>query len=363
MKTLNYFLGLALLIGVLISQSCTKNEDPVAEKGNILPTSFSIDVPNAISSNVSSRSTNSDTLDGGEIYGHLRNFIAVGEGASLIVENIILTITVYQIDHAMNLTYTSDEDQREKNLVVLEDQTFEGINYEFQMTISDAQSAGNADQGNALQIFWNRNPVEGVAIIKPYNINRTENINQQNALFRVDYSENASMNYEQHMIVSIANLNNTEADPYYMKNMKMFVGKTGDIVEVYGNSEHPNMNLFTNQTGFEWAFVAASDKMQNIGVAEVGLPSNTLNTNSRSEILVDNALQTVFSNQIATLGYTQEDIDRYLYNTEAPGFFNNYGFVQGGTAPNNNYNTIVSKIGDLTPYNPSEIANLSISFK
>ncbi len=363
MKKLNYLLGLVILSSALIFSSCTKNEDPVADKDSILPSSFSIDVPDAISSNIDNRSTNSDTLDGGEIYGHLRNFIAIGEGAGQIVEGIIFAISVHQIDHAMSLTYTSDEDNREKNLVVVEGASFEGVGYEFLMTISDAQSEGNADEGKALQIFWSRSPVEGIAILKPYNIDRAENQTQQNAIFRIDYSESGSMNYDKHMIVSIADLSNDQGESYYVDNLKMFVGKTGDIVEVYGNSNHPNANFFTNETGFDWAFVAASDKMQNIGVAEVGLPSNTLNSDSRNEILVVNALKTVFTNQIVAMGYAQADVDRYLYNTEAPGYFDNGGFVQGGTAPNSSYSNIESKINNLTPYNPSEIANLSIDFQ
>ncbi|MBN2669609.1 MAG: hypothetical protein JXR60_10305 [Bacteroidales bacterium] len=363
MKTFGYkLLAIILSLGFVLS-SCVKEDDPTNNDQSILPSQFSIDVPNSISSQLANKSTQSDTLNGNEIYGHLRNFIAIGEGAATIVESIIGVISVYQINHAMNLTYTSDEDQREKNLVVLEEQSYEGQQFEFSMTISDAQSTTNADEGKGLQIFWNRQPIEGVAILKPYNINRDENLNQMNAIFKIEYSEVATSNYEKHMVVSIANLNNLNADPYYMKNLKMFVGKNSDIIDVYGNSDHPNANFFTNETGFDWAFVASSVESSDIGVAEVGLPSNDLNTYSRSAILVDNALQTVFSTQIGTLGYAQEDIDRFLYNTEAPGFFNRYGFVQGGTAPSSDYDAITSRISLLTPYNPYEIANLSVVFE
>ncbi len=363
MKKLNVILGLIVLSALLVLNSCTKEEEKTDAKSSVLPTRFSVNIPDAISSSVTNRATQSDTLDGNQIYAHLRNFIAVGEEAANIVENIIFSIAVYDINEAMSLTYTGDDDQREKNLVVLENQTYEGVSYQYQLTVTDAQSESNADGGKALQVFWNTNPTEGVALFKPYNIDRNSNTAQQNAMFRIDYSETGSMNYDKHMIVSIANLSNEHAQPFYVENLKMFVGKSGNIVEVYGNSDHPNLNFFTNETGFDWAFVAASDEVQNIGVAEVGLPSRNLNSTSRSEILVDNALKTVFSNQIATLGYAQEDIDRFLHNTEAPGFFGNNGFIQGGTAPNNNYTLISSKINNLTPYNPTDIANISINFK
>ncbi len=351
----------ALMATVLWTSSCTKNEEQEETK-SILPSTFSIDVPDAISSGSSSRATQSDTLNGNQIYGNLRGFIHIGEEAGLMVQSIITAISVYQINHAMSLTYTSNEDQRAKNLVVVENQVFEGKTYEFKLSVTDAQSETNADGGKALQVFWNRTSIEGIAILKPYNIDRDENLNQADAIIRVDYSETGNMGYEKHMIVSIANLNNVNMDHFYAKNIKMFVGRTGDIVEVYGNSDHPNANFFTNQTGFDWAFVAASDRTLNIGVAEVGLPSNTLNSTNRTTILVDNAIRTVFSNQIATLGYAQADIDRYLYHTEAPGYFNAGGFVQGETAPNSSYQTIQNKIGSLTPYNPYLISQLNVEF-
>jgi len=363
MKKISYLLGLLAIGTALTFNACTKDTETETERESILPSSFRIDIPSSISSTELNRSTTDDVLNGNDIYGHLRNFIAVGEESGRIVESIIFAINVYHINQAMSINYTSDEDNRQKNLVVVENVTFEGKTYEFKLTVTDALSEGNADGGKALQVFWNRSPIEGISILKPYNINRTENTTQQNAIFRVDYSENSSFGYDKHMIVSIADLSNDNADNYYVDNLKMFVGKTGDIIEVYGNSNHPNANFFTNDTGFDWAFVASSDRTENIGVAEVGLPSNMLNSSDRAIILDTNSLRNIFNDQIIEMGYAQADVDNYLQNTEAPGYFNNGGFVQGGTAPTtDDYSVIKSRIDNLTPYNPTDIRNLSIAF-
>ena len=360
MKKVNYVLGLLLLSGVILFNSCKKDDETTEDTSSSLPTSFSIDIPDAISADVNtgSRSTNSDTLNGGQIYGHLRGFIRVGERSGQIVEDIITAISAHHINRAMDITYTSNEDNREKHLVVVKNINYESVSYEFKMTISDALTS---EKG--IQIFWNRSPIVGVAILQPYNINMTSN-DHPNAIYRIDYDESGSMNYDKHMVVSIANRNVEDADIYGLDNLKMFVGKTADIIEVYGNSNHPNAEFFTNsEVGFDWAFVAASDRAQNIGVAEVGLPSNSLDSDSRTVILVDNAIKTVFNNQISSLGYAQVHINRYLYNTDAPGYFNNGGFVQGGASPSVNYLVLEGKINNLTPFNPIDIKNLTVEFE
>lgn len=56
-------------------------------------------------------------------------------------------------------------------------------------------------------------------------------------------------------------------------------------------------------------------------------------------------------------------VQSYLYNTEAPGFFDHGGFVQGGVAPSSEYNNLTSIIAELTPYNPLIINELEIEFK
>ncbi|MCD4735669.1 MAG: hypothetical protein K8R53_06465, partial [Bacteroidales bacterium] len=154
-------------------------------------------------------------------------------------------------------------------------------------------------------------------------------------------------------------------DPYSAKTVKMFVGKTGDYISVYGNSEHPNAQFFTNEVGFDWAFTASSHEIKNIAVAEVGLPPNTLSSYSRQVILEEYSIKNVFTEQIYELWpwIDTTTVQSYLYHTEAPGYFDYAGFVQGGLAPADEYAPLENIVLGLTPYNPKEIYLLEIAFK
>ena len=56
------------------------------------------------------------------------------------------------------------------------------------------------------------------------------------------------------------------------------------------------------------------------------------------------------------------DLATYLMNTDAPGYFDKTGFIQGGTAPSAQYDEIENRINSLTPYNPSDISALELRF-
>ena len=368
MKTVKVILTTGVLFFVLIFTSCQKNElDPIQDQQNIMPERFMVDIPSSISSAYVYKDANIDTLQGNDIYNHLRTFIHVGEHAAEIVGEIILVIAWHNLSQPMSFTFTSDDDGRLKHVEIVENATFEGYEYQYKMTITDEGPATTDNNENtALQIFWDKNPIKGVAMLNPYNIDRTTDPEFVETMYRIDYSEAGELGYAHHMIVTIDGLPLEEPleNPYSMSTMKMFVGKNGDVVSVFGNSEHPNATFFSGETGFDWAFTAAGKNSTDIGVAEVGLPSNTLNSSDRYELLVDNSIQKVFEDQIYAVWpwIDPETVGAYLYNTEAPGFFDTYGFVQGGTAPSPAYNSLLNIIAGLTPYNPYEINNLEITF-
>ncbi len=371
MKKRNFILvTLAIFAAVLFNQ-CKDDEENEPKPNNqedILPSSFKVDIPGAISNtNPSSKRTNDDNITGDDIYGPLTWFIHVGESAAEIVEDIMLAIAVHNLNQPMTFSFVSDDDDRTKNVEVIEDSQFDGETWMYQLTITDAGSEGNDDGGKAMQVFWNNDPVKGIAILKPYNIDRDENQDAPNAMYRIDYSEVGENGYEQHMIVSIDELpmEDPSVDPYSINSLKMFAGKTGNIVDVYGNSNHPNAQFFNNDIGFNWAFVASGHEQTDLGVAEVGLPPSTLDETGRDVLLGDYSIKNVFENQIYEMW---PDIDsaavaKYLVNTEAPGYFDTYGFIQGGTAPGQGYTELEANILQLSPYNPNEIQNLAISFK
>jgi hypothetical protein len=170
--------------------------------------------------------------------------------------------------------------------VVVKDSEFDGQMWEFQLTITDADSEGNDDGGKALQVFWNRHPMKGIAILKPYNIDRLNSADMGDAMFRIDYNED-DLFYDATMMVYAAGLPMPSPleNPFALKSLKMFAGKKGDIIDVYGNSDHPNAILISGTPGFNWAFVAAGNDVKDLGVAEVGLPPSNLDEPSREKLL------------------------------------------------------------------------------
>jgi len=385
MKTRNLLLGIGAAMGALFFNACEMdNVNPNESEYGILPEHFKVDIPNALSNSnfksASLKSSQVDTVNGNIIYWHLNTFIAVGEGAADIVEAAIWSIHAYHIEDVIYLSFTSDEDNRVKNLEVVKDVEFRDREWEYQLTITDAESEGNDDGGVGMQIFWSKDPVEGIAVFKPYNLNRKKNAGADNTMFSIEYSEKGTGDYETYMIVEIAGLPVENYHPFALETMKMFVGKHGDIVDVYGNSNHPNAQFNRNDDqaiGFNWAFVASGDDKNDIAVAEVGLPSSLADITERTDILENNSIKKVltreFTNYIvdeyAKWGLTLNPDEvttlliPYLKNADAPGYFNTHGFLQGGIAPDNGYAGLESNIGSLVPYNPYAISNLEINFK
>lgn len=98
----------------------------------------------------------------------------------------IAAIRKFNINKAISVNYVSDDDKRSKNLVVTEKVSFEGATWDLLLTITDAESEKNSDGGKGLQIFWNKTTnVNGIAIIKPYNCNRTKDANLPNAILEL----------------------------------------------------------------------------------------------------------------------------------------------------------------------------------
>ena len=349
---------------------CEPQADMPQPEGSILPARFGVDIPNSLSSEyavTNGRKADIDTLKGNEIYQHLNLFIHVGEEAADIVGDIIKGIGIYQINRPMSLSFESDEDGRTKNLVVEEGAHFDGENWEFMLTITDAASESNDDGGKGLQVFWNRYPIKGIAMLKLYNINRSEHDEFNDAIFKIDYSEGGEHGYENHMIVSVADLPLADPleNPFAMNTMKMFAGKDGDIIDVYGNSNHPNATFIAGNAGFNWSFVASGSQTTDLGVAEVGLPPSTLDEPSKEVLLDYYSIKNVITREIYEVwpNIDPESVEAYLFNTGAPGYFDQYGFVSGGDSPGEEYNDLEFRLSLLSPYNPKSIANLSIEFK
>jgi len=366
MKKLNFAI-ISILLVMFVFSSCNKNNFDEST----LPTTFKVDIPDAISNTSNSKAVMVDQVGGDEIYEQMRLFIAVGEGAADIVSGIIGAIRQYDLDQAAAFTYTSDEDGREKSVIVAENSEFNGETWLYQLTLSDVLEAGGDHNGIGLQIFWNNDPVKGVAVLYPYNINRSDSAeNWSKGMFQIEYSEAGTNGYEATMIVSIAEIPVPGHDEFEMRSLKMFVGKNGDVIDVYGNSAHPNATLFNGGAGFNWAFSASGNEITDLAVAEVGLPPYNLDNSSRDVILGEYSIHSVFSSLISDWYYAENGtvidsltLASYLENAEAPGFFNKDGFINSGTAPTTDYDALITNVAALTPYNPLILANLTIEFK
>lgn len=367
------FIPLFLLAFTITFVGCKK--DNITDEADIIPANFKVDIPNTLSKFDVLNTKSGDIPDGGDIYTHLTNFIAVGEAAADIVNEIIVAIGQYDLAQAMSFSFQSEEDGRTKTVVIIENSEFDGQTWEFELSLTDE------DGGKGLQVFWNNSPVKGIAIMNPYNIHRGCVAAKcdgyywvnENTMYRVDYSE-AETAYDAQMTVYISGLTlptvpeKSDYDRFTMETMKMFVGKKGDIIDVYGNSNHP-LAWFLNPTkvGYSWAFVAAGDLSTERAVAEAGLPLSTVDSDSRVVILKDNSIHNVLYNEIAFLypDATHQIILDYLVNTEAPAYFGPLGFVSAGTPPEGSvaYDAAEASMNLLTPYSPYFVSNLEINFK
>lgn len=357
---------LVLIVSSFVIFSCEDDNENANQSEASFPDKFRVDIPASISNTQNMKSTNDDIISGNEMYEHLTNFIAIGDAAAELVEEIMLAIGEYNLSREISFTYSGD-DGREKFLQVISDVTFEDKTWAFQLTVTDTQSENEPDGGIGMQVFWNANPIDGIAILKPYNIDRINDSELGEAMYRIDYNELGANGYEAEMTVYITDLPMPSplVDPYAVNNLKMFAGKNGDNVDVYGNSNHPNAKFYNDDIGFDWAFVASCDESIDVACAEVGLPPNTLNASDRETLLVIHSIYNVFEAQILDIypGLDQTVIEAYLFNTQAPAYFNADGFVVGGTAPDNTYDAVANRISIMVPYIPLEINDLVVTFK
>jgi len=340
MKTRNFITGMFVLMAMLSFSSCENSLLAQEDKAfGILPGKFKLDIHTSLSNNLKSaelKSTAADSLNGNVIYWYLNAYLAVGECAADIVEAIMWSVRLYNIEDVISLTYTSNDDNRVKNLDVVADVEFEGRIWEYQLTITDAESEANEDEGIGMQVFWSKNPVEGIAIIKPFNLDRKRHTNWTNSIGRITYSERITDQYDATMTVEMAGL--PVVSTFEVGSMKMFVGRRGDVIDVIGNSNHPKarFNIFDDTRGYNWAFVASGNDDRNIAVAEVGLPYSSADLDARSAILEDFSIKSVLAREMtnfvvdfwADAGITLQPneienyVEPYLANADAPGYFN-----------------------------------------
>lgn len=364
--------SLVLALSLFMTFMACENTEPVSVKRDILPERFKVDIPNTlVSSSTLGRAggrSKEDTLVGNDVYLNLATFIYVGEQASEFVNEFLGGIRQYNIDRVLSFTYISEDDNRVKNVSVETNVSYEGQAWDYLLTITDVEAASQQDGGKALQLFWNKEaPIKGIAIVKLFNADRVAHADAPEAVFRINYEEGGERGYDAQMEVFISGLPlaNPLEDPYSIRTLRMFAGRKGDVVDVYGNSHHPNALFFTGTQAFNWAFVASGNETKEIGVAEVGLPLSSINSVDRETLLKENSIRQVFQQEITAAwpNIDQELLAAYLSHTAAPGYFGKDGFVQGGESPGADWTSLAGRIENLTPFNPAEVSALNITFK
>ncbi len=356
MKSIKTMILLSLLT---LAVSCSSDDE--LKSSVDIPTNFSVDIPTPISSNTGTLSgrTSGDgdgVIEGNEIYESVRYFIYFGEQSAEILELTLVVGAALEQQNIRSYTFTSDDDNREKRIDLIEGVSRGGVSYEYELTMVDTEN-----DERALQLLWNTDPaVSGVAIMQPYNFDRTGSDVDADAFFRIDYTED-HVDYDEAMTVSIAGVEPIENGD--LDNLKMFVGRKGDIVEVMGNSNHPSVIIsdenFTG--GRNYAFVGRGDESTDLGVVKLALPPSSTST---ADVLDDYSVFAVLEGEIQAAGISDQNvIDAILAEALAPAYFDNNGFITSG--PNNKPASFSDEFIDLTgmnPFVPNDIKNLAISF-
>ncbi|MEO1254407.1 MAG: hypothetical protein AAFY41_05915 [Bacteroidota bacterium] len=349
---------ITVLLSLSILVSCSDDEE--VSSSIDVPSTFSVDIPQPISSNTGPLSgrTSGDgdgVIEGDEIYESVRGFIYLGEQSAEILEFALTLGATLESQNIRSFTFDSEDDNREKRIDITDGVTRGGVSYEYEMTVVDTEN-----EEKAIQLLWNTSPVSGVAILRPYNIDRTDEEADEDAFFRIDYTEDHP-DYDAAMTVSIAGIETVENGD--IDNLKMFAGKKGDIVDVMGNSNHPDITIvdenFTG--GRNYAFVGRGDESTDLGVVKLALPPSATNT---ADVLDAYSVKAVLESEIdAVINLDQETIDAILAEALSPAYFNNNGFLTSG--PDNkpaSFSDAFVDLSGMNPFVPNDIKNLTLDF-
>lgn len=349
-----------ITLSAMVFSGCGKNES-----GDSLPENITIGISDAISFPVSGSSKSAnlgvDPLTGEEIYKHLRNFIYLGELSADLVQDMMLSLKRHNITYAISFSYESIYDGKNKDVVVKENVSVNDTTWNFCLTVSDEEL------GTALQLFWNKNPLEVIAILQPsaFDFSTTRN---PNAMIKIEYSEN-DPDYDKTMIVSITKMDSTSRQ--YMSNLKFFAGKNGDIISLYGNSTHPYMALINDNhiNGRCFCFQARNDVPNDIAIARIALP--TILQTDMSNIWVDFSVDKVLTEEIDIVHANADQAtltqikDIFLAKAIGPGYFTgDQGFVSNASnvPDDEGFTQDFMNMTGLTPWAPSEINQMIITF-
>lgn len=346
-----------LMFLIVFIWSCTEEE----KQENIetqFPETFTVDIPSTLSNSAGLEAgrihKTGESISGADIYGALREFIHIGEQAAEVLQEIVIVVGIVHAVDVETFTITSEDDGRQKTFTFSDEVTYGGTAFEHEMIVEDE------DGSLALQVVWNSNPVNGTAIMNPYHLNRLEGEQFIETFYRLDYQESEDSDTKAMTVMVDGFPNEGELD-----KLIMTVVNSGDIYEVYGNSNHPDLTLINEElsTDRNYAFVARADDANEIAVAEVALPPSSVETD---DVMDDYSIYSVFEEEIKSIGISnQEVIDAILTNAQPLAYFDETtGFLgSGDNVPENEaFNIGFIHLSALSPYIPSDVASLTVGF-
>jgi hypothetical protein len=344
--------------------SCDKTD----EVASILPTRFSVDIPESLSyGDISNARVDGNSLSGNLIYANLRLFIRIGEISAQTIEQIIHGIRKYGIDKPMELKFRSNWDNRFKFIKIEEMVFAEGRTWDYGLNAWDSQ-----DSILAFQLYWNRHPIEGVAIMKVYDMNRQLGEFFRDWMYKTEYSE-ADVSFEKKMSISVTRPILQLDHKWAIDKLKMFAGKKGNEVHLYGNTNHPNIWLVDEDfsEGRNYAFVGKANIKYDIGVATISLPPSSVTTDvGLADVysvydVIKGEVESAYDIVIEPGGFLDQLYQVYFANTAAPGYFMKpIGFVScGSVIPNHaGFTQEFINLSGLKPFVPSSVKDLTIPF-
>ena len=362
MKKITYIIVFASCLLV----SCHKDQGTK----NTMPSRLSIDIPDNLSNATANRSVEQGLqMDAADTYENIREFVAVAESAADLVDAIASSLQEHKIDRVMEFSFTGD-DNRDKKLTVEENKYLDNKAWGLKLTIVDKEL-----NDTAIQVYWNKGQMAGVAILQPYHMNRQES--DVNAIYKIDYSELESA-YQARMIVEL--IISAQEGTWSMNKMKLFAGRNGDDFVLYGNSNHPNASetFFSYDQGASYAFIAKSNVAQDIAVAEIALaPAQMLSVDSLLKAYsIENVLKREVIRQmhddghVDTTNFSAQDWDYYyalleeeIINMGAPAYFDSKGFIAAGDTILEGFTTEFKNMEGLNPFAPSLVKDLNIRFE
>lgn len=354
-RAVRYAVFLAMMTGMLVSCEKSKKDD------NIVPEDFKVGMSDAISRPDLDKKDLTQEVDGNTLYNYLRTLVWIGEVSADMVNEAITSVRELKIEGPMEFSFTSTHDGRLKDVSVVAGAYFGNDQWEYGLYMYDE------DGSRALQLFWNTNPLKGVALMIPGNFNRNIQVHARSVL-KIEYGEEgltivgSDKSFEKYMIVSVVNLDATDTD--YASKIKLFAGKVGDVVYIRGNTIHPTATLIdeTRTGGLCWTFVAKNDVGKDIAVARVALPPVDLY--DLTNLWTDYSLKNVLTAEVekAYSDLSAEELNQVVTavtaNADDPAYFSGTtGFVSSGTSvpSQEGFTSDFIDISGLVPFVPAVV--------